>query len=969
MELTDLQPASNFTQSLNGPWKFKLIEGLNAGADEKFYESGFNLSSWKSIPVPANWEIIGVVAEPGYRGGDEYLGLYRRNFKVPADWSENRRVFIRFEGVYWGFQAWMNGEKIGESNVGATLPHTFDVTDILKKGGENTLSVQATTRPFGWEFDSHDDWALNGIYRDVTVFSLPTLHVKSVVARTTVDKDGGVQLSVTAKTTGDALLRGTLLDAGEKEVASFDLPRQGDDYTAAIRVENPKLWTAETPNLYTLKITLSDGRSALQTVQERIGLREVRIEGNVLLLNNVPIKLRGVNRHDETPETGRMPTEEGMRRDLELMRKANINFIRMAHYPPNRRLLELCDELGFYVMDEMPMGGGDKQMKDPAYYDHILARTAALVARDKNHPSVLVWSIGNENDVIEVDELAGQLIRKLDPSRPYCFPKVPSRYRASFDKNPKYGDIGSPHYVGNSALRGYVKKDHPIIITEYAHALGLSTDRIQEQWEILQNNPGGAGGAIWHFQDQGLLRTSKDPVDPSSPTMHVWLDKNRYYDNRGNEGADGIVYADRTPQTDYWLVRKVYSPIQIKEDAATVQPGKQFVSFTVENRHDFVSLEGMKLDWSLNSNGKELQKGSLQLTTEARKKDKLGVDVEIPADADRDILTLELRAISKDGTRITERTLRLNLPDVRTTDWSEDLPAAGPVKVTGNDKEITIQGANATLTVQRSSGELSLRDPSGKTLIEGIYPHPGRRFTMTDEALTRKMGAWPQSLLTKAEKLEIKTAQKDGSVTLSVSGQYPRPEKTGQLIVGGYEATFAPNGTITVNYHYQPENASGQLTETGLSLVIPRGFPEFRWIGEGPYPGYPGKDRLNEFGLFHLNREDLYFQGNRRKTELAMLTTADGVGVAIAAQPGDIAVQREGDGILLRHNALISSLGNKFWVPEQAVKADDKKKPDIKGSFTIIPLGKEWPETLTRWFGKPTAAKDIFKPFVHSYDQ
>jgi beta-galactosidase len=416
---------------------------------------------------------------------------------------------LRFEGVAFGFEAWVNGREVGASAASAYNPNTFDITDALRPepNAENVLAVRVTTKPLGYEFDVNDDWALSGVYRDVTLFSVPATHVQDVATHTTLAADGAADLHVAVVVSQpDVEVSGKLLAPDGKTVRDFKLSRQANGrYESSVRVVNPRLWTAETPALYRLQLSLSSGSGPLQKIEERIGLREITIVNGVLQLNGRPVKLRGVDHHDLAPETGRAITEEEMRRDLELMRKGNINFVRTSHYPPNRRFVELCDELGFYVMDEVAIGKGEEHLEDPAYRENILARVEPTVTRDKNRPSVIVWSIGNENPLTDVELEAGRRAKQLDPSRPICYPKIGSYFAQNYQRIPEFVDIYAPHYPTNATLRDYAEKlKRPVILTEYAHALGLATDRIQEQWEFLQATPQFAGGAIWHFMDQGI---------------------------------------------------------------------------------------------------------------------------------------------------------------------------------------------------------------------------------------------------------------------------------------------------------------------------------------------------------------------------------------------------------------------------------------------------------------------------------
>jgi beta-galactosidase len=966
--------AEGFTQSLNGDWSFKYIAGFDAGADADFHAPGSDVSVWKTILVPSNWALKGF-AEPGYdlKGLQDGLGLYRRTFRVPTDWRGGRRVCLRFEGVAYGFKAWVNGKAVGESTASAYNPHTFDVTDALQSDPKaaNVLAVQVTTKPFAYEFDVNDDWSLGGICRDVTLFSVPETHVQNLTTRTKLAADGAADFSVTVKVSQpDAELRGKLLAPDGKSVGEFDLARQTDGaFAAELKVAKPQLWTAETPALYRLRLSLSSKGKPLQTIEQHVGLREISIKDAMLLLNGRPIKLRGADHHDMDPIDGRAITEAEMRRDLELMKKGNINFIRTSHYAPQPRFIELCDELGFYVMCEVAIGKGENHMNDPAYRDNIMARTDATITRDKNHASVIVWSIGNENPITDLLLDAGRRAKELDPSRPICYPAIGSYFDTHSEGYPEFVDIYAPHYPTNAMLRRFAEKlKRPVILTEYAHAWGLATDRIQEQWDILQKTPTFAGGAIWHFQDQGILHTVKTPhSDFRKPLGSVWLDKNSFYDTHDGDGCDGIVYTDRTPQADFWQTRKVYSPVQIAERAAAVKPGAQEIALNVENRYDFRALTGIKLAWSLQRNGAELQQGDVSLRAAAHEQESVKIPVTIPANASADALALNLRCVDENGLQITERAVRLDFPEAHREAWLAALPAAGKPGVTETDTEFKIDHPHWMLAVTRANGALTIRDRAGRVLVAGIYPHAGRKLTMAEERASKKTDPWRTPMLTEVPTPDVKVTQERDTVRLAVSGTYPRPGAPEQSFVGGYQAEIAPSGAITISYDYAPTNAKGLLTEAGLSIVLPPELTEFRWIGQGIYPGYPGKDRLDEFGIFHLNREDLRFQGNRRETELALLTTPKGAGIALATQSADVSVERDGDTTRLSHNAAISGLGNKGTSPETTVEAD--KTPHIAGTLTLVPLDDAWPEPLMRWFGKPAAASDVFRPFYHSYDQ
>lgn len=958
-----------FFQSLNGSWSFKYIPALQAGADEGFHAPGYDVSGWNSIPVPANWELQGF-AEPYYDLAlKDGLGLYRRSVRVPPGW-EGRKVFLRFEGVAFGFDLWVNGHKAGASSASAFNPHTFDITRLLRAGGDNVVALRVSTKPHGYEFDVNDDWSLSGIFRDVTLFSVPATHVQDLTTTTRLRADGSADLSVALKLSGpEGSVNGRLLAEDGSIVSTFTLSERAPATRAAvIHVARPRLWTAETPTLYRLQLTLSGKEGGLQTIEQRIGLREVSINGGVLQLNGRPIKLRGVNHHDLEPQTGRVVTEKQMREDLALMKKANINYVRTAHYPPDQRFIALCDELGFYVVDEVSIGKGEEHLDKASHRENILARVAPTIKRDKNHPSVIIWSIGNENPVTEAELEAGRLAKQLDPSRPITIPKIGSYFAKHRGLLPDYIDIYAPHYPVNATVRDYGETlQRPVLFTEYAHALGLATDRIQDQWELIQASPRLAGGSIWHFHDQAVLRTSAEPVDRTKPTRLVWIDSTRHYDTNGLDGADGIVYADRTPQTDYWQIRKVYAPVQIAQRALAVRPGAAQLALTVENRYDFLALHGMRMEWALQRNGADIQKGMAPLAAAARAQETVRIPVTIPSDAAADVLALKLRVVDDKGAEVVDRVVRLDLEGAGRQGWLASLADGGRPDIREDPQAIRIATAGWSLSVARGSGELEIRDTAGRVLVEGIYPHSGRKPTMAEELSIKDTGLWTMSTLRRVERPVVTLERTDGKLALSVSGRYPRPDAPEQALIGGYRLQVMPNGALEISYDYVPEGARGMLSEAGLSVVGPAGADQLRWIGQGPYAGYPGKDRLNEFGVYHLGREDLHFQGNRRGTELALLTGATGNGFALAMPAGDIAAERDGERTLLSHNALIGGLGNKGTRPETRIMLDRQQR--IAGKFTLLPLAQRWPGALTRWFGEPAAAREVYRPFYHSYDQ
>jgi beta-galactosidase len=957
-------------QPLHGEWQFKYIAGADVGPDVGFHDPAFNVGAWKTIPVPSHWELHGF-AKPEYGHVAEGWGLYRRTFRVAKAWR-GQRIFLRFDGVLYGFEAWVNGRSVGQWASGYN-PASFDITDALKLDEENILAVQVTTRNHGWDFDTNDCWALSGIYRDVTLFAVPATHLEDYTARTTLKADGSAELNIAVVTSDTAQVTAQLFAPNEKKVQEFPISLGADHRGAAsVSVAKPQLWTAETPALYRLEIALQSGGKTVQTIAGKIGLRQVSIENGVLKLNGTPIKLRGVDHHDIWPQEGRVATDALIRRDLALIQAANINFVRTSHYPPHPRLLELCDELGLYVMDEVPFGFGDEHLRDPSYQDTLYTRADATIRRDKNHAAVIIWSVGNENPNTPLTFATGQRVKELDPTRPICFPQVGSYFERSYQEIPDWVDIYAPHYPVVKTLQRYANElKRPTIVTEYAHALGLATDRIQDEWEIMQASEHLSGGAVWMFQDQGILRTADKPTDLATPSLYAWADATHYYDTSGNSGMDGIVYSDRTPQTDYWQVRKVYSPLQIKERSLSVASGTQVVALHLENRFDFQSLQGLKLAWALQRNGVDVKKGNVALHAAPHASETVELSLKLPSDFGSDYYTLALRCVDGRGQTFVDRTLRLDQKDAgnRTAVAAKlfsSLPTA-TLQLAETPEEFRVTHPQFTVTLNRATGSVVWRDPSGATLAEGGYPHVGRHFTETDVLRAKNTPIWSETFLREATNLVTEATQSETGIRLLVRGKYARPGQPDQFLEGEQTLLIAPNGAVEVAYDYVPRSATGTFLEAGLSLLVPASASEFRWVGQGPFAGYPGKDRLNEFGLYHLNREDLNFQGNRREVNLALLTGPNGAGILLANEPSDIAVENTKDGTVLSHNVVLSGRGNKGVGPETVIKADEVKH--IAGKFLLLPLSTAWPESVSRWFGKPNGAVPVLHPFYRSYDQ
>lgn len=964
--------------SLNGKWKFKYIPSSKIGSDSLFAKPEFPVDNWSFIQTPGHWELQGF-AEPFYgKNLKEGTGLYRTTFSVPAAW-QGTPVYIAFDGVQYGFTLWVNGKCAG-SFASSFNRQTFDISPYVSFGTTNVLAVQVSTRSKGWEFDTNDCWSLSGIIRDVTLFHLPATHIKDLTVRTFVRPGTGV-ISLTsiiekaAKTSfpRNLTLSAQLKDASGQIIAhaalsSSRLNNKKDTtiFSTDIRVSNPKLWTAETPYLYTLVLNLSDSKHILQQYTQKVGIREITWSDAVFKINGTPVKLRGVDHHDLLPVNGRAVTQAEMLEDLKLIRQANINFIRTSHYPPHPRFLELCDSLGFYVMDEVPFGFGDEHLNDTSYLPILKTRAKATVWRDKNHPCVIVWSVGNENPLTKMCQQVGKYVKSLDATRPDCFPQVGSYFNKIADTFPDSIDILSPHYPVTSTLKGYANRfNRPMIVTEYAHSLGLDFDRLESLWEVMYASPKLAGGAVWDFADQGILRKMKSKVRENEFTTSVWTDSITAYDNHGNEGADGIVYANRIPQVDYWQVRKVYSPVKAMDDTLHCHSGEQAVTIRLINRYDFSNLNTVKCKWELMADRAVLATANVDLQGLPHDTVPVTIPVHIPAESNAAFYYLKLSFSDQQAYQFYEKTYPVVI-NGRKPDLIHIVAAKGAKPKSKNN---VVTSDQYFFVFRKDFGQISIANKNKvEVLSGGPWARVGRKTTMSEQANTEKSTPennplWlPHQLSKPAVEVTSSNAK-----SLVATYRYERNYPANQFVAGKIEYNFTDSNYIRVRYRLVPDSAKGKVLEAGISFVMPASFTQFRWIGKGPYPAYPGKDRLDEFGFYQLHSQDLNFQGNRSEVSCAVFSDEKGNGFALIANDANIAVERSPEGIVVSHNALVSGRFNKFSWPEIQYPFDKIK--EISGSFYIVPLSETWPISLKKLFGKPDDTVKPYAPFYNSYDQ
>ena len=638
-------------KSLNGEWQLKVVNGIDSCKTVPPADV-----SWGTIPVPGCWEAYGF-CKPTYSFPDSLTGYYRTEFTVPAEWK-GQRVIIRLDGVLRGYDLWLNNQYVGswESGYNTCL---FDLTPYLTKkafkGEKQRLAMRVYSRFKGFEFDCFDDWTPMGIHRDVTLFIVPNTHLSD--------------LTVTTKMNGEVKVKTQIANATKQTTVNYEIyDALGHLVSTDGHVQNPRLWTAETPYLYTLCVYLKEKGRVLQSFKQRIGIREVSIDGNILKVNGTPVKLRGVTCHATDPVTVKVISEELTQKDMRLMKEASVNYIRTSHYPREPRFYELCDSLGFYVVNEVPMGSrGEKNLSKHDYQDIMRTHVAATMPRDKNHSSVIVWSIGNENPLPKSCQALGEYAKTFDATRPICYPQKGSYFRSvGFEKFPKVADIYAPHYPTTSVLRNYyTKTDRPLIFTEYCHTLGISFEDHDRQWEIIEQTPGIAGGSVWEWVDQGMPFTrkgggSKWRTDGSERDQRVFTSMDGGFEMKGNFGTDGLLYADRTPLPNYYELQHNYARAFIRSVSCDGVAAK----LAVINRYDFLNLKyNVTFHWFLTNDRDTIRRGAFSPDCAPRS----SVPYALPIPEQNGLALLHFEIADKEGHTFLHQSFVLNKPQIAWT--------------------------------------------------------------------------------------------------------------------------------------------------------------------------------------------------------------------------------------------------------------------------------------------------------------
>ncbi len=912
--LTLRREESEAYRSLNGHWKFHWVRKPSDRPTD-FMQAGFDPGTWDEIEVPGSWEVQGY-GVPLYRDESysfpanppfiphDYnpVGSYFRTFSLPEEW-EDREVYLVFDGVRSAMYVWVNGQRVGYSQDSRT-PAEFRITDVLGPG-QNTLAVQVYRWSDGSYLEGQDMWRISGIQRDVYVYAAPKVRVRDFEVKADLDdqyRHGRLSVDVEIQgvsAAGWGTIEMDLLDSrdvsvlGDAMTGSFEIRKGGSGTMAfSVGVPSPLKWTAETPHLHTLLLTHLDGNGDVQeVVTARVGFRKVEIEEGQLRVNGVPVTLRGVNRHEHDPDRGQTVSEELMLQDIALMKQHNINAVRTSHYPNVPRWYELTDEHGLYVVDEANIEshgmGFDSDVTlagKVAWQDAHLDRTIRMVERDKNHPSIIVWSLGNEAGDGENFVATSAWIHDRDPSRPVMYEPA---------ELADYVDIVTPMYARDYMLEAYARghDDRPYILCEYAHAMGNSLGNLADYWDIIYQHDVLQGGFIWDWVDQGLWRTADDGT--------------RYFVYGGDFGSrdtpsdrnfllNGLVAADRTPQPHIREVKKVYQPVVIR--AVSLAAGQ----IEIENRYAFTSLSSLAGAWEIAADGRTVATGEIPLLDVAPfETARLRLDLPDlrPNPGVEHILTVRFRTreaapLVPSGHEVAWEQFSILGPP-----WPQvgDADRRPPALWTEQGDEIVVSGPDFSLTFDRAGGEIgSFRFGDRDVLRTGPAPEFWRAPTDndfgSDQQIRSRMWRGAGQART-VDSVLVAAAELEGPAAVLIEAFATLPEAGDSRVATRY--TIFGTGDVLVESRFEPGSEDlPEIPRFGMSLTLPEAMDRVEWYGRGPHESYWDRRTGAAVGRWSMPVDSLYYPyarpqetGNRSDTRWVAFVDASGFGLLAVGLP------------------------------------------------------------------------------------
>ncbi|MBO1514041.1 glycoside hydrolase family 2 TIM barrel-domain containing protein [Metabacillus bambusae] len=894
-------------KSLNGNWKFHYA--INpSNRPESFYELNFDCDSWDDIKVPGHiqlqgygkpqyvntmypWDGINDIRPPEIPTDHNPVGSYVKYFHVPENMLE-RPVYVSFQGVESAFYVWLNGKFVGYSEDSFT-PAEFDLTPFLQEG-ENKLAVEVYQRSTGSWLEDQDFWRFSGIFREVYLYTVPKMHVYDAYVHADLDETYTkgtlkVDLQLSSSAASGSKVIASLVDRDHNVIESTSVAVNDENPTFTINVDRPELWSAENPYLYKLYIQLvNESGDVVEVVPQKVGFRRFELVDKVMKINGERIIFKGVNRHEFNHRTGRAITNDDMLWDIKTLKQNNINAVRTSHYPNQSYWYELCDEYGVYVIDEMnlethgswqKMGAVEPSWNipgnKPEWQDIVLDRAKSMFERDKNHPSIIIWSCGNESYAGEVILNVTRYFKSVDSSRLVHYEGV------FYDRNYNdTSDMESRMYAKPADIEEYLTNnpEKPYLSCEYMHAMGNSLGGMNYYTELEDKYPMYQGGFIWDYIDQSLVKEDRYGKE--------FLAYGGDFDDRPTDYGfctNGIVYADRKISPKMQEVKYLYQNIKLEADETGV---------TIKNKNLFKDTSDYELRYTLFLEGEEVYEKTLQVNVSPQSEQRIDYDWSIELMNKQEEYYVHVAFLLKEETIWANAGHEVAFGQyIFAKKASKMAPIAsnGELRLVEGDVNIGVHGRDFRIIFSKAVGSLVSLNYSGKEMI-AIPPAPlfWRATTDNDRGYEQAFvsGCWhAASLARRCTSVDV-TEEKD-IVQVAFTYKFSIHEKI--EVTTSY--TVYPNGDIHVKSSYTGAEGLPQMPIFAVSFKVPAKYDQLEWYAMGPEENYSDRAHGARLGVFKNTVKDNvegYLKpqesGNRTGVRRVSVTNSDGEGVMISSK-------------------------------------------------------------------------------------
>lgn len=905
--ISDNYASSPWYFSLNGKWKF-LWSPTPDQRPKDFYKQDYNITNWKELQVPSNWELNGYGIPiytnvtypfdknpPFINHADNPVGSYKRDFVLPENWN-NRHVYLHFEAGTSAMYIWINGEKVGYTE-NTKSPAEFDITKYLK-AGKNSLAVEVYRWSDGSYLEDQDFWRLSGIDRDVYLYSTNDIRISDFFAKPDLDsnyKNGSLKVEVNLKNltsvaVNNQKLVAKLVDASGATVFLKDLKvdfaaNKTQTILFAQNVSRPNLWSSEAPNLYTLLLTLKNEKgSTIETVSTQIGFRKVELKGGQLLVNGVRIMVHGVNIHEHNPVTGHYQDKATMMKDIKMMKQLNINSVRCSHYPNNLLWVKLCNKYGLFLVDEAniethgmgaELQGGFNKSKHPAYLPEWEAahmdRIYSLVERDKNQPSVILWSLGNECGNGPVFQKAYKWIKNRDNTRLVQFEQAGETENT---------DIVCPMYPGINYMKDYAKRKdvkRPFIMCEYSHAMGNSNGNFQAYWDIIRSSPNMQGGFIWDWVDQGFEMT--DEVGRKYWSYGGDMGSQNYT-NDENFCHNGLVWPDRTPHPGAFEVKKVYQDILF--EAVDVKNGV----IEIINDFGFTNLNNYNFKYQVLENGQLIKEGTIAVALEPKSKKQFTIDLpKLQSKAGVEYL-LNVFAHTKIGSELLPQNFEVAREQfvIDSDNYFAKAKQEASSNIKEDKNEFVLSANNVVVKISKKTGLISYYSLKGEQFFNQ-YPEPNFWRAPTDNDFGNRMPTKNSVWRTAGKNFTLETIQvveENGTSTVVAKMKL-------NDVFSDYSIKYSlsNDGALEVQPSYQKGNVPlPDMPRFGMIFSLKKALENLDYYGRGPWENYSDRNESSFKGIYQSKVADQYVpytrpQENGYKTDVRWFTLSNNNGKGI----------------------------------------------------------------------------------------